>query len=89
MLIHSKKVGYAFLKIPPLSMIVGDQKYLLPFLIQLLVEKYKSTRPRYYLKRLKAKSVNSLINLSTRNYIKAVKEAARGKVTQAIARKLI
>ena len=65
-------------------MIVGEHKYLPPFLIQLLVEKYTSMRSGDYLKRLKAKAVNSLSNLSTRNSIKAVNAVSRGEVSQAI-----
>ena len=66
-------------------MIVGEHKYLPPFLIQLLVEKYTSMRSRDYLKRLKAKAVNGLSNLSNHDSIKAVKSAARGEVPQEIA----
>ena len=84
MMIHSKQVGDAFLNCFSFSMIVGEKKYIPPFLIQLLVEDYTYMRSHDYLKRLKAKAVNSLSNLSTRNSIKAVKAVSRGEVSQAI-----
>ena len=70
---YAKQLGDILSNCCPVSMIVGKQKHLPPFLIHILVEKYTSMISRDYLKRLKAKAVNSLINFSTRNSIKAVK----------------
>ena len=63
----------------------GEHKDLPPFLIQLLVDNYTSIISRDYSKRLKFKAVNTLTNLSTHNYTKAMNASAIGEVTQAIA----
>ena len=68
-----------------IKQIVEESKDLPPFLIQLLVDKYTSIRSRDYLKRIKAKALNSLRDLSTRNSIKALKAASRDEVLQTIA----